>query len=434
MVLVMLRSFRACRRGNVSLLFAVALVPLVLCIGVSIDYTRASTARSSLQNALDAATLAMAKEAGTLSASQLQIKLDAKFRALLNNPEIKDVAVAAEYATGSLSTTASAKIGTSFMALAGRKSMKIGVKSGSAIATGKLEIVLALDNTGSMANNGKIQALIAASHDFVTAMQTAAAGTGNVKISVVPFDTKVNIGKASNGQPWIDWTGYDPASTYGDGVDLGGGTGTYYDCKPNGKCKLKKGGGAVGPTIYPAWLGCLVDRDEPYNVANTLPAITVPETWYPASDCTLAPILPLTSDFAALHAEIDKMKASGNTNLPIGFAWAWNMLTPNAPTSTAAAPAADIEKFIVFLTDGVNTQDRWTSDAALIDARALAVCTAIKATGVKIFTIRVMDGNAGLLQNCASDVSMYFEVTQAAQIAPAFQKIVQNFGRLRLSR
>jgi Flp pilus assembly protein TadG len=417
-----LKSFQTRRDGNVAITFAVAVVPLLLMAGASIDYTRASGARTYMQNALDSATLAVARDAGTLSAAQLQTNLKSKFESMLNRPEMTDIHVTAQYASGTLNTSASASLPTSFMALAGQASMDLGVTSGTATATGKLEVVLALDNTGSMAANGKIQALVAASHQFVTALQTADAGTGKIKIAVVPFDTHVNIGTFNDGQPWMDWSLYAPAHTYGSGPDIPDnsiGNGEDYDGV----------GGGVG---HPAWLGCVIDRTQPYDVQNTIPTID-PATWYPAADCTLAPVMPLSNNWLALHAEIDQMHATGNTDLGVGLAWAWNMLTPGAPLSASAPPAPELEKYIVFLTDGVNTQNRWTTVAAQIDARAQAACTNIKASGVKIFTLRVMNGNAALLQNCASDASMYYDITQSNQIASAFEKIVQNFGRLRLS-
>ena len=418
-----LKSFRASRSANVAITFAIALVPLIMFAGASIDYTRASGARVYVQNALDAATLAVAKDAKTMTNSQLQAAVSTKFTSVLNRPEILDINVTANYANGVLNTAVSASIATTFMKLGGQPTIDIGVTSGTALATGKLEVVLALDNTGSMAANGKIQALIAASHQFISALQTADAGTGNVRVSVVPFDTHVNIGSTNSTQPWMDWSLYAPAHTYGDGQDVQdnniGNGGDYGD------------GGGAG--THPSWQGCVIDRLQPNDVQNTLPTAD-PATWYPAADCTLAALMPLSSNWPGLQNEIDLMHASGNTNLTIGLAWAWNMLTQNAPMSTAAAPAADLEKYIVFLTDGVNTQNRFTTVSSQIDARAQAICGNIKATGIKIYTLRVMDGNAALLQACASDTSMYYNITQASQISSAFQQVVQKFSRLRLSR
>jgi len=88
----------------------------------------------------------------------------------------------------------------------------------------------------------------------------------------------------------------------------------------------------------------------------------------------------------------------------------------------------------VFLTDGLNTQNRWTTKASDIDARTKLVCDNIKKAGIKIYTIRVMEGNQALLQSCASNPGMYYNVTQASQINPVFEEIARSLQQLRISR
>ena len=46
------------------------------------------------------------------------------------------------------------------------------------------------------------------------------------------------------------------------------------------------------------------------------------------------------------------MTPNGNTNVTIGLAWGWHALTSNAPLSEAVAPAPDIDKVLIILTDG----------------------------------------------------------------------------------
>ena len=63
-----------------------------------------------------------------------------------------------------------------------------------------------------------------------------------------------------------------------------------------------------------------------------------------------------------------------------------------------------------------------------------SACTKVKAAGIQIYTIRVMDGNATLLKNCASDPSMYFSVTAASQLTTVFASIAQSLSNLRISQ
>jgi hypothetical protein len=134
------------------------------------------------------------------------------------------------------------------------------------------------------------------------------------------------------------------------------------------------------------------------------------------------------------------MIASGNTNVTIGLIWAWHALTAQAPMSEAAAPAADLDKVIILLTDGTNTES-WknsnnttvTSQSA-IDARTTLACTNVKAANIKVYTVRVINGNASLLQSCATKPSMYYDVQQASQLDSVFSAIAQNLANLRISK
>ena len=62
------KDFRRDERGNISLLFAASLVPMIAAAGTAIDYSRASQARSQLHAAADSAALAVARRAPVFSA------------------------------------------------------------------------------------------------------------------------------------------------------------------------------------------------------------------------------------------------------------------------------------------------------------------------------------------------------------------------------
>jgi hypothetical protein len=62
------------------------------------------------------------------------------------------------------------------------------------------------------------------------------------------------------------------------------------------------------------------------------------------------------------------------------------------------------------------------------------VCDNAKADGVKVYTVRVVNGNASLLQGCATKPAMYYDVQEASQLNAAFGSIAQNLANLRLSK
>ena len=426
-----LRTFSTARGGSTAFVFALAILPISLAAGMAVDFERAQMARTNLQSSLDAVALMTLRDASNLSEGQINQRAEEFFALSLGNSKTPNAELTAHYdnATSTIELSAKAKIPTSFLQLAGYSELPVSVTTQAISGIGKLELAMVLDNTGSMSSSGKIQALIATSHQLLSTLQAAAGSAGSVKVSIVPFDTHVNIGLGNLTEPWMDWSFYTSGDTYGQGFDSQQSSGNSCtngqangDSDNNGKGKCKT---VVAQAFNASWTGCVIDRDQPYDIVNT-PPTSDPATFYPATDCNLAPLLPLTTDWAALNHEVDLMQAAGSTDLPIGLVWGWNMLTPGAPDSAAPLASAETRRVIVFLTDGVNTQNAWTHNSTDIDAETTAVCDNIKADGVTIFTIRVVDGNAALLQSCASNPSMYYNVTDSTQLAAAFQAFTHS--------
>ena len=217
-------------------------------------------------------------------------------------------------------------------------------------------------------------------------------------MSIVPFDTTVRLSDGSNPPSWMRFDG-SPA-------------------KKN-------------------WTGCIEDRDQSNDVKDTAPDVNTASTLFLAGACggggSLVKMRELTNDWTALRATVDAMTPVGNTNVTIGLVWAWHALTAGAPF-TGAAPAPDLDKVIILLTDGDNTKNRFTTTSSSIDNRTKLACANAKAANIKIYTIRVIDGNASLLRNCASNPSMYYDVQQASQLNTVFGAIAQNLANLRVSK
>ena len=71
------RAFRADRGGNVTLIFALAIIPIFGAVAAPVDYGRGNSARTTMQAALDATTLMISKEALDLQSGQIQQKAKA---------------------------------------------------------------------------------------------------------------------------------------------------------------------------------------------------------------------------------------------------------------------------------------------------------------------------------------------------------------------
>lgn len=76
----------------------------------------------------------------------------------------------------------------------------------------------------------------------------------------------------------------------------------------------------------------------------------------PNSSCSTAPITPLTGSKTVLHAAIEAMEPTLNTNVPEGIAWGWRTVSHGEPFSEGVVDTRkDIDKVVIVLTDGANT-------------------------------------------------------------------------------
>lgn len=144
-------------------------------------------------------------------------------------------------------------------------------------------------------------------------------------------------------------------------------------------------------------------------------------------------MMALSTSWADMHSKIDAMTPAGNTNVTIGLQMGWQTLSNNEPFN-APAPSTDLDKVIILLTDGDNTQNRWTSSSSAIDARTQKACDNVKAANVKLYTVRVINGNATLLKNCATKPDMYYDVDEASELNGVFSSIAQNLANLRIAK
>jgi Mg-chelatase subunit ChlD len=398
---MLIKSFASDRRGSVLPIFGLMFALAVGAVGAAVDYSRAAAARTELQAVLDAVALMLSKEAINLDTATLNKRADSYVRAMFNRPEAQGLVVKPTFVTDNntfkVSLSGSAAIDTTFTRVFGVTTMKIATTSQVDWEMRRLELALALDNTGSMASKSKMTELKKAVRNLLKTLKEAARTPDHIKVAIVPFDTVVNVGTENVDANWL---------TLIDGATKG------------------------------TWQGCIADRDQPYDTQNT--SASSMATIYPATKCTdgssLAKIRPMTNDWGALDQTIEAMAPNGTTNVTIGLSWAWQALTPGGTLSTAAPPKSDLDKVLVLLTDGTNTKNRWTNTSSLIDSRTKAACENAKGTGVKVYTIRVIEGNAELLRECASSTSMFYDVADATQLNGVFASIAKNLANIRISK
>ena len=446
--LARLRAFGQSRHANVAVIFALSLVPMAVAAGAGLDLSRAMIVRARLASALDSAGLALGGSQG-LSESQLTALAQSYFNAnlRLDSSYGTPSALSVVKSNGEVKLNASVDMPTTLMNVVGIKMLPVSFTSTIVWGQTKLWVSLVLDNTGSMSETdssgtSKISALKTASHNLLNMLQNASATAGDVKVSIVPFNRDVNIGSSNYNASWLDWTEWDKANgrqNCGYGGGHGGYDGNGYGYFSHGNHNNNGQGCTWTPNDHSTWNGCIMDRTQDYDTLNTTPDPANPDTLFPTDQYSSCPVelMGLSYDWSALSNKIDAMYATGNTNQTIGFVWGWQTLTDGDPMNAGTLPD-DTQRVIILLSDGVNTQNRWTSSQSKINAREVLACSNAKAAGITVYTIFVdlngTSGSSSTLESCASDSTKYFDLTTSADVVNAFNTIGQQITNLRVAK
>ncbi|HYC67042.1 ubiquitin-activating E1 FCCH domain-containing protein [Brevundimonas sp.] len=211
---------------------------------------------------------------------------------------------------------------------------------------------------------------------------------------------------------------------------------------------------------------CVTERTGSEAYTDAAPSSARVGRNYPGSSnpCLDAVIQPLSSNRSALKSTIDSYNVEGSTAGQIGIGWGWYMVSPNFnslwPSNGAAAyNTAETLKAVIIMTDGefntpycsgVISRDAGSgsgSNSEKIDCGAdngdpfdqgRAMCTAMKARGVLVYTVgfQITAGGdaANMLQACASSPTNFYLAGSGGDLSDAFAAIGRDITQLRISK
>ncbi|WP_162148394.1 pilus assembly protein [Asticcacaulis sp. YBE204] len=451
------RGFWRDKRGNTTMIFGLSAISLVSAAGAGIDFSRAESQRSALQDAADAAVLrgALLSKQGTSTA---QTAANTVFTQNLAGSDVSG-------ATGSLALTTSgnmmtatytgtANVKTMFLGLVNMSTLKITAVAKAQTIMRKAEIALVLDDSGSMGNDATRMANLKSSVDSVLAdLLDNGVNKSETKVSIVTFDSRVKVAAATN-YTWVDYGQAEYVNikcnntscsntTYTVSYDNGYGARAAYSLtlkNPNGNNKT-----ITMPAIADAkskWDGCLVDRDQSYDVNETTPSGST--ALYPARPCypysgvdspSLSPVSALSTDIAAARTYVKNLDPSGNTNITIGVQWGLETLSSSSPyTGGVAFKDTEVLKYMIIVTDGENTSNRWTSSTSSINARTALACQRAKDLEVTVYVVRVLQGDSTLLKNCASKTDYFYDLKSTSDLNSALTDVFNSIKSTRLTQ
>jgi Mg-chelatase subunit ChlD len=458
-----LSSFLRTTSGNVGVMLALAIVPIMISAGAAVDMVQTNRTLTILQGAADAAALS-AGASGETDKDKLYVIVENYLRANGAQASLDDVdEIIADLDKDknvfSVSIKGSRK--TSLMYLAGISEMDLRANAEVTLGSEGYEVVMVLDNTASMSEGGRLPALKVAANDLVDKLMEAKDFGAYVKIGVVPFASYVNIGTSRRNEAWVDvppdksetkyacWNTYPDATksncrqvpTINDGVDTGG---THEQCDWDYGTPKEVCGDT---TVTEKWHGCVGSRNEPLD--ESIGTVSSPYKGLMNTTCG-SEIEELTDSEPKLKNTINGLVATGETYIPAGLLWGWHMIDPNEPLKKAKSKSAmkDIggTKAIVLMTDGQNTLASYApwhwggngaADWARGDAKTTTLCSNIKNDGITIYTVSFMvtdTQSLDLMAKCASDSSKALTADSAAELAEAFKNIGASLMALRISK
>lgn len=267
--------FAHARQGNVAMIFALSLPPLILMTLGGVDLHRASTVRVNLQDALDAAALAAARSPHTTNAEIRTVGLNALKANLKAYPEItlrEDQTTFVLNAEGIVvadsKVDVKALVANIVLPPYGKfmdDKLPVGAHSEVFRSNKMVEIALVLDNTGSMSGTKLTNTKAAAVGliDRLAAADARSVEPDAVKIALVPFSMTVRVnsgfGTTNNrtSATNLGWLSRNTAHTGSTGA-----TGLF----SAGRDRF-----ALLDTLQIGWGGCVESRAYPNDVNDTAP-------------------------------------------------------------------------------------------------------------------------------------------------------------------
>ena len=487
-----LDRFAGDRSGNVAVIFSLLLVSLAVLAGGAVDLNQAMNARTRLSQALDAAALAIGVQ--TSIGQDSATELAGNFLAA-NYPDreigtVRDIAVTLDNENDRVRVRAEAAVNTMFLGLIGIEELTVHWESEVQRARRGLELVMVLDNTGSMGGS-KIESLREAGL-LLTDILFESSDPDRLSIGLVPFSSTVNVGTGHEREWWLDPDGLNPL--HSENFAPIANRWDLFDAIDNRD-----------------WAGCVEARAIPHDIEDTLPDPNRPETLflpyfapdesdrgYYANDymddqmggyderarmrnsdkyagerasgagpnwgCSARPITPLTNRRATIDGAIEDMIASGTTNIPIGVSWGVRVLSPQAPFSEGSAFGDDdVIKAMVILTDGDNVMTGrsnqnysdysgygYSRDGRLgivssssttlsdtLDDRLADACEYARSLDIRVYTITFQvssNSTRNLMRDCATTPWLYYDSPSEEALRSAFEMIAGDLTNLRLSR
>lgn len=455
--------------GVIAVTFGFMIPVLMAAVGVSVDMAQAYLVKARLSNALDAAALAGASS-GSDNEADIQAIVNAFMDANYPANRIGNViSVDADLNGDELTVTATARLDTAFMKIFGYDQVDVDAITIVQREVRGLEVVMVLDNTGSMTTDNNIGTLRTATRNFIEILFESVDDPEYVKVGLVPYASSVNVGPYGLG---IDTQGdaYDDSFVIPPVDDVYASYYNGHNPYSNGQYGIDEDDLEYDQSEMGQWHGCVLAEDYTLDVEDHEGPWTMYRHDYNGNNyyknnnyyngtlgdgynsaygpniyCPRQPIVPLTSNEDFLDAAASNMNASGATLGNLGMVWGWRVVSPEAPfTEGSAYEDEEWDKVVLIMTDGINTTSNVYSayglsnehsvDAGDLDDRLAEVCDAMKAENILIYAVTFDDGvdddTKDLFRDCATTPANYKDAPDQDELINVFEQIARELSNL----
>ena len=356
------------------------------------------------------------------------------------------------------------------------------------------------DAAGPCTSGAKISALKTAATNLVNIVVRPDQSQHTTKVALVPFSTRVRLAPDDSANALMKTlTNLDsPRSYYYNNCTSSTGSGGSED-SGNWTCNNWVATPATNWHVMPCVTERFVNNTGTFDVSDDAPGPgkwlnghdggRMPQSWDSSDDAPASgkgesaadvaadwnydssagqcadiypgsEIVPLSSDKVNLLNHINSLQAYGGTAGALAASWSWYMLSPNwggvwtgsslpAPYSELSTKnssgAPTLRKVAVMMTDGGFNVLRGQKglDQQTVSNNALAVCNAMKAKGIEVYTVGFMlnslsAGEATIaratLGACGNDIKHFYDSLTVGDLEVAFHQIGFKLSGLHLTQ
>jgi len=377
--------FRKKEDGSLIMFSLFIFLAMIIFGGIAVDLMLYENRRTHVQNSTDRAVLAAANLDQTVDSKEVVVDYLSKVGI---NISADDVSVN-EISSGGLVTGRQVAVNVSggfetlLMNLVGVETLPFNALSEAEESVRDIEVSLVLDISGSMGSNSKLENMQSAAKEFLDDILET-ADDDRVSVSVVPYSTQVSVGpdllaqlNSEHNHNYshcvnFDDEDFDTTAIQRSRIQVDADGNDVYELDADGVPVIDDDGQPIPVfELVPLSQTASFDPWRSYGGGRNEMDLLYPVCRF---DGDHVDITPWSNNVVALKNQIDGLSANGNTSIDVAMKWGTALLDPSlngALNNLMADPNVEIDseffprphphefedalKFIVVMTDGINT-------------------------------------------------------------------------------